>query len=221
MEKLGVDEVLCAGDIVGYGGNPVECVELVRSVASAVVAGNHEMGVLSEESSAFFNRVAREACVWTRENLGASELTFLGGLGLVQEFADREVTLVHAEVRVPGLFDYIQGFYDVTRNMSVLAEGRICFFGHSHAPFVFHENGGVKYSEEPEVVVEAGRRALVNVGSVGQPRDGDPRSCFVTLDTEERRVRFHRVWYDVEEAGQAIRKVGLPRVLADRLRFGR
>lgn len=221
MKVLHVDEILCAGDIVGYGANPVECVDLVREKSRAAVAGNHEMGVMSQESNAFFNKVAREACLWTRAALGPPEKAYIAALPLVRELRQDRLVLVHAELCLPGLFDYIQTLSDARDNILPLPPGFVCFFGHSHAPFVFLEGEALAFSTSPEVAIAPGARALVNVGSVGQPRDGDPRSCFATMDTEERTVRMHRVWYDYEQAGERIRRAGLPEILADRLRYGR
>ena len=222
MDEIGVERVLCAGDVVGYGANPVECIEEVGARAEAVVRGNHEVAVICEGGAAFFNRVAREACLWTKKQLGPSEIAFIDAMPLVRRLDDMSIVLVHADLAVPGLFDYIQGFYDASGNMELLKEGEVCFFGHSHAPFVFYEGAeGLEYSLGGEVSLEAGARALVNVGSVGQPRDGDTRASFATYEVETRRVTIHRIWYDVLEAGRRITEAGLPRVLADRLRIGR
>ncbi len=222
MDELGVEKVLCAGDIVGYGANPVECIEAIAGRAEAVVRGNHEVAVICEGGAAFFNRVAREACLWTKQQLGPSEVAYIDAMPLVRRLEEISAVLVHADLAVPGLFDYVQGFYDASGNMELLREGEVCFFGHSHGPFVFYEEGDrLLYSIGGEVALGEGKRALVNVGSVGQPRDGDTRGSFATYDSESRTVTIHRIWYDVLEAGRRITEAGLPRVLADRLRIGR
>ena len=221
MGSLGVDEVVCTGDIVGYGANPKECLEIVSETSYAAVSGNHESGVLCKGASEFFNRVAREACEWTKEILGPWEMAYLRTLPLTVNLDEWGVVLAHAEVWEPGLFDYILGFYDASENLKHLEDGTVCFVGHSHAPFVFRGDKLLKYAGEGEVQLARDERTVVNVGSVGQPRDGDRRACFATFDTDERRVKIHRVWYDFEQSARYIREAGLPPVLGDRLKYGR
>jgi len=213
------DAVLCLGDTVGYGADPVPCVELVADRAQVVVGGNHEHGVAGRLRLAWFNRHARAAAEWTREQLDDDHRAWLGALPLVHEVAD--ATLVHASPVQPEEWDYL-----ITAEDGFAAFGhfatRWCFVGHSHVPGAWslgsagpeHHPGAVRLS------TERGRRYLVNVGSVGQPRDRDPRAAYALWDAEAGRVEIRRVAYDVAGARRKILAAGLPRLLADRLAAG-
>ena len=214
------DAVLCLGDTVGYGADPGPCVELMAERATACVAGNHEHGVVGRLDLRWFNENARAAVEWTGERLTDDCRRYLGALPLVSEVGD--AILVHASPARPEEWDYL-----VTAEDGFAAFGafttRLCFVGHSHVPGVWsmgssgpaHERGAVR------VELEHGRRYLVNVGSVGQPRDRDARAAYAIWDVEERCVTIRRVPYDIERARRKILDAALPFFLADRLRAGR
>jgi diadenosine tetraphosphatase ApaH/serine/threonine PP2A family protein phosphatase len=214
-----VDGVLCLGDSVGYGADPVACVDLLEQRARAVVAGNHEYGVAGLLSLDWFNRWARAAAEWTRERLDDDHRAWLAALPLVRELED--ATLVHASPVEPDEWDYL-----VTPDDGWAAFGhfatRWCFVGHSHVPGAWSlGSSGPDFEPRPAVIsAEAGRRYIVNVGSVGQPRDRDPRAAYGVWDVEAGRVELRRVAYDVEAARAKILAAGLPRFLADRLAAG-
>jgi len=213
------DDVLCLGDVVGYGADPGACVDLVGARARAVVAGNHEHAVTGVLEMTWFNRYARAAAEWTRDRLDRECAAYLEALPLVAELDD--ATLVHASPRQPDEWDYL-----VTADDGVAAFGafatRLCFVGHSHQPAMWsfgssgpdHERGDV------DVALDAGRRYIVNVGSVGQPRDRDPRASYAVWDLDARRVRVRRVAYDIGAARAKIEAAGLPQFLSDRLAAG-
>ncbi len=218
LKKEGVDEYLFAGDVVGYGANPRECIEIVRNLPGfRGVAGNHDWGVLNKTSLEFFNPVAKEALLWTREELTESDLDFLENLPLVVE--EEEFTLVHATLEYPEEWSYIYSTYEAHRNLEIL-KTRVCFFGHSHIPIFFLENEHITYGREEIIELKEGYRYLVNVGSVGQPRDGDPRACAVIFDTEKEEIRYIRKDYPIRKAQEKIWDKGLPRVLGTRLEYG-
>jgi diadenosine tetraphosphatase ApaH/serine/threonine PP2A family protein phosphatase len=213
------DAVLCLGDTVGYGADPEACVELVAARARAIVAGNHEWGVADRLDLTWFNRWARASAEWTRERLDADHRAWLAALPVVQEIDD--ATLVHASPAQPEEWDYLVTPEDGWDAFAHFAT-RWCFVGHSHVPGVWSlGSSGREHDPHPEgVASERGRRYIVNVGSVGQPRDRDPRASYALWDVEAGRVEIRRVAYDVVEARRKIEAAGLPRFLADRLAAG-
>jgi diadenosine tetraphosphatase ApaH/serine/threonine PP2A family protein phosphatase len=214
-----VDAVLCTGDIVGYGAAPRECVARVRELAPRVfVAGNHDWAAAGRLSLGYFNHYAREAILWTRSALPPEDLAYLGERDVLAKEGD--VTVAHGTVHDPELFDYLQTPYDAHLSFSVLTTS-VAFLGHSHIPVTFLSGPSITYVVGEEIALEKSAQALVNVGSVGQPRDEDPRASFGIYDDVTRVVRIRRVEYDVEAAIARIEDAGLPRFLGERLRIGR
>ncbi len=218
LEREGVDSYVCLGDIVGYGPEPTACVQRIRKVADCVVAGNHDLAVADKLSIEGFNVLAREATLWTRNELSDEDMSYLAQLPLVEYLDGLDV--VHSTLCSPELFDYIQTSYDASLSM-VSMRSPVCFVGHSHVPVVFVQNGIITYSLEPEITIGDGLRAIVNVGSVGQPRDRDPRACCAIYDTETRNMQLKRYRYDIEAVVNKVRAAGLPVELGARLRLGR
>ena len=213
------DGVLCLGDTVGYGADPGPCVELLAGRARAIVAGNHEHGVAGLLDLDWFNRWARAAAEWTRERLDDDHRAWLRALPLTHEVED--ATLVHASPESPDEWDYLVTAEDGYGAFAHFAT-RWCFVGHSHVASAWSlGSSGPDYEPFPTVVTaEAGRRYIVNVGSVGQPRDRDPRAAYAVWDVAAGRVEVRRVAYDVDTARAKIVAAGLPRFLADRLAAG-
>jgi diadenosine tetraphosphatase ApaH/serine/threonine PP2A family protein phosphatase len=213
------EATLVLGDVVGYGADPAACLERVAARAHAVVAGNHEHGVAGLLGLDWFNDRARAALEWTRRRLDPDQLAWIASRPLALEVDD--ATLVHASPDQPAEWDYLVSAddgYDVFRAFAT----RVCFVGHSHRPGVWSV-GSTGRDHEPgarEVELENGRRYVINVGSVGQPRDGDPRACYALWDPDGRRVTLERVPYDLATARRKILGAGLPRFLADRLPIG-
>ncbi|MHC4598946.1 MAG: metallophosphoesterase family protein [Planctomycetota bacterium] len=219
LKSHGVEKFICVGDIVGYGANPVECVNLVRELCSVVVAGNHDFATIEKLNIDFFNSYAREAVVWTRKQISQEHTDYLAGLNLVEKIED-EMTVVHGSLNFPEMFDYIQTSYDAHLSLQSL-DTQICFLGHSHVPVSFFQKKTVSYSMESEFKLEEGQNALVNVGSVGQPRDENPEACYAVYDSDEKLILVLRTPYDIDLAGRKILEAGLPEILAERLRYGR
>jgi len=217
-EQQGYDKLLCVGDLVGYGAQPAECIEGVREKETIVVAGNHDFGVVEKTTIECFNADAQDAVIWTRDQLTEEQKNYLKELPLVHEMED--LTLVHGTLCYPEYFDYIQTLYDAYLSFQAL-HTPICFLGHSHVPIVFFNDNPISYFMEPEVDLEDAPKVIVNVGSVGQPRDQDPRACYAIFDVEKKRVWLRRVEYDVEAAKQKILDAGLPPTNAHRLLLGR
>lgn len=206
--------------MVGYGADPIPCVETLVQRGTRLVAGNHEHGATGRLDLRWFNPHARQAALWTASQLDAAQRAFLADLPLVLEVED--ATLVHASPGRPEQWEYL-----ITAEEGFEAFGgfttRLCFVGHSHLPRVWAlGSSGPAFEPAPEAVrLEAGRRYIVNVGSVGQPRDGDPRACYALWDLGAGVVSLHRVPYDVARAREKILRSGLPRYLGDRLAHGR
>jgi diadenosine tetraphosphatase ApaH/serine/threonine PP2A family protein phosphatase len=215
--------MLCLGDLVGYGADPGACIDIVGERAVALVGGNHEHGAAGLMSLEWFNPVARTAALWTRGQLPPAALAWLGGLPLTAVVGD--ATLAHASPSHPEEWDYLLSAEDGFGVFGAF-ETRLCFVGHSHRPGVWSlgssgpEHAGRFTAWPAEVPLEDGRRYLVNVGSVGQPRDRDPRAAYAVWDLEARRVEIRRVAYDHRDAARRILAAGLPRLLADRLASG-
>lgn len=209
LEKRKVDRLYCLGDVVGYGANPSECLELMREKAEILLLGNHDAAVAGIENLEHFNPYAREAAILTQRILSPEQRRFLAGWPY--EEIRGEMHLVHSAPARPQAWDYLFSALDAYHQFP-FAKGLDCFVGHSHVPGVYREGaaGGGK---------EVGRR-IINIGSVGQPRDGDSRLCFVIYDEESRDVQIVREEYDIENASRKILEAGLPPFLAQRLYFG-
>lgn len=219
MRVGGADGLLCLGDVVGYGADPGPCLDRIRREAVLVVAGNHDWGAVGLVDLGWFNPFARAAARWTAARLDNDERGYLSGLPLVAEIDG--TTLVHASPRNPGEWEYLisprDGFEAFPRLMT-----RLCFVGHSHRPGVWIQ-GPAGFRFEPTLArleLRPEHRYIVNVGSVGQPRDRDPRASYAVWDTDAQTVVLHRVPYDTGTAQAKIRGAGLPSFLADRLDHG-
>ncbi len=204
---------------MGYGADPIPCIERLAERGARLVAGNHEYGTTGRMDLRWFNPYARAAARWTASVLDDAHRAFLAGLPLALEL--EEATLVHSSPRNPEEWDYLITAEEGFQAFPAFAT-RLCFVGHSHRPAVWSlGSSGPEFEIAPPVVTfEPGRRYIVNVGSVGQPRDGDPRACYAVWDLEAGRVTFHRVEYDIAAAREKILKAGLPRLLGDRLVHG-
>jgi predicted phosphodiesterase len=214
------DEVWCLGDLVGYGGNPDACVALAREHCAICLAGNHDLGVRGTIPLEQFSRGAAIAAHWTRETITADTLAYLQSLE--PQSLDQAVALYHASPRDP-IWEYVLSPLQAELCMDVQAKP-ISLIGHSHVALYFSRWPGATATGETQddgerLELERGEW-LVNPGSVGQPRDGDPRAAWLELDTERWTARYHRTDYDVAGAAAAIRAAQLPESLAERLQYG-
>jgi diadenosine tetraphosphatase ApaH/serine/threonine PP2A family protein phosphatase len=223
IDAAGVEEVWCLGDVVGYGAEPDACADLVRERCDLCLAGNHDLAVLGGLDTSAFSETAAEAVGWTQANAAEPTIEFLRDL---EPTALREgVGLFHASPRDP-VWEYVLSIEQADACMDVQPE-RICLIGHSHLSLFFTRPGREGQGEtrgaqtSDGALLDLGSGAwLVNPGSVGQPRDGDPRAAWLELDTEVESARFHRVPYDIDRAAEPIAAAGLPKHLADRLYVG-
>lgn len=219
-----IDHWVQVGDIVGYGADPCPCVDIVRDLGCVVAIGNHDAAVVGRLETDYFNAYARIAIEWTRERLDQDRLDYLANLPLFVEH--EEYTVVHGSMHMPEQFGYVISKVEAIDSIRQ-QRTRVAFVGHSHVPAVyFQEEGksvqnlGYQIHSEIEGSLEGYSRVLVNVGSVGQPRDEDPRAAYCVYDTDTLEVKIGRVTYDVQTAQAKIREAGLPAVLADRLALG-
>jgi diadenosine tetraphosphatase ApaH/serine/threonine PP2A family protein phosphatase len=222
-ERVGVDEIWCLGDVIGYGAEPDECTELVLERCSLCLVGNHDLAVLGALDIAAFSEAAAAAVEWTRAHVAEGTLAMLRDL---EPQGEREgVALFHASPRDP-VWEYVLSAEQADACFDVQPT-RVALIGHSHVALYFarpsaekgEEIHGSQASDDTLLDLSAGQW-LINPGSVGQPRDGDPRAAWLELDTDEQAARFHRTPYDVDRAAASIVGAGLPRRLAERLQVG-
>jgi predicted phosphodiesterase len=211
IDDQDVDEIICLGDIVGYGANPNECVDIVRSRCSASILGNHDEAALDVSQAVDFNAVALKAVQWTAQELTNDSKSFLSSLLMTHTIND--LLFVHSSPRSPELWDYIVDAGDAATAMGHLEE-KICFIGHTHIPVIFSRKGRTKLITKED-------QFLVNVGSIGQPRDGNPMLAFGIFDSSSWEYHLIRSEYDIQEAVEKINAAGLPKVLGFRLLSGR
>ena len=224
MQDDGVDHWVQVGDIVGYGAEPSACIAEVQRLGCTVCLGNHDAAVVGLLSSDYFNPYARQAVDWTREKLSPQELDFLRRLPLVVE--QEEFTVVHGSLHLPEQFGYVISVVEA-RDSLAAQQTLMGFVGHSHVPAIYVQRPELRegeveviYSPEISVSIQGCSKVLMNVGSVGQPRDEDPRAAYAIYDTEKAAAAIKRVPYDIAKTQAKIRAAGLPGVLADRLSLG-
>ncbi len=218
-----VDETWCLGDVVGYGPDPNECIETLRQIEPHVcIAGNHDWAALGRLDTADFNYDAEFAALWTRDHLSADNRAYLESRP--ERLPKGDFTLVHGSPRDP-LWEYLLS-PGAARDNFALFSTPYCFVGHSHIPIIFRE--ALSASDNPQA--QAGtvnvpvnldqQRLIINPGSVGQPRDGNPDASYVMLDSNARSVQYRRVPYPINETQERMRQAGLPPRLIARLSFG-
>jgi predicted phosphodiesterase len=208
----------CVGDVVGYGANPKECLDIVREMGMPCVKGNHDEFCSSEDDLEGFNPHAAEAVTWTRKQLSPDDRQWLRDLKYVRLVAS--FSMVHATLDGPQRWGYV--FDKLMAAASFTYQNTaVCFFGHTHVPVAFVRDSVVRGGTYSKFRVEPGRKYFVNVGSVGQPRDGNPRAAYVIYDLEEGTIELRRLDYDIPKAQQKILAAGLPERLATRLALGK
>lgn len=218
MKKEGVKKYFCVGDIAGYASEPGRCIEIISNLDCQICAGNHDYGVVDKIPIDDFNQDARDAIVWQKKILNTNEKQFLNDLPLVVK--NNLLTLVHGTLHNPEMFNYMIYFDEVEHTFNILEDNKICFIGHTHIPVAFfYKNGDISYSSDDTIHLSNWDKVIVNTGSIGQPRDRDPRASYVLFDTVKNKIFFKRVNYDVEKAVKKIYKAGLPRRNGDRLLY--
>jgi predicted phosphodiesterase len=209
---------VCMGDVVGYNAFPRECLDIIRRLECPVVKGNHDEHASLEGDQEGFNALAEEAMNWTREQLTGEDKNWLRDLRLQRQV--RDFTIVHATLDTPGKWGYVFNQLDAAASFSY-QHTQVCFIGHTHSPKAYIRDGSVRSLALDVLSIQPAKKYLINVGSVGQPRDGDWRAAYCIFDTTTNEVHLRRIEYDIAGAQKAILDAGLPRKLAERLAVGR
>lgn len=220
IEKVGAPESVCLGDVVGYAANPAQCLERVRELGCPVVKGNHDAAVGSDETLEDMNEVAQSGVKYSRRTLTPDQRQYLDRLPF--SVSNRWCEFVHASLAAPENWHYILGEADAREHFRAQARP-ICFCGHTHVPMVWHMSSDGAFSAwrgAGRIPLPTGGKTLINVGSVGQPRDRHPEACYAVFDPAEHCVEFRRVNYDIAAAREKIMRAKLPWHIAQRLSVG-
>lgn len=216
-QKEDIDSYFCLGDLVGYATEPNECIEKIKNLNCVTIAGNHDWACINKLSLDYFNDLARRSIIWTKPKLKQENKNYLESLNLI--YKDKNFTLTHGSLDNPQEFYYIFDAKDCVETFNLL-ETNICFIGHTHrAGFFIKAEENISYSTVP-IKIEKSKKYIVNVGSVGQPRDRDPRASFCIYDTKKQEVEIKRIDYKFKRTSNKIIEAGLPLFLAERLLVG-
>ena len=221
MDALSIHQRVCLGDIVGYAANPAQCLELVRGLECPVVQGNHDEAATGDCDLGEMRDVAQSGIEFARQKLSTEQRAYLAGLPLTLSNGSSE--FVHASLNNPSEWRYIMREPEARDHFASQTQ-RLCFCGHTHVPMVWHlsNTGNIKtWRGHGRIHLPAGGKTLVNVGSVGQPRDLDSSACYAICDAQAGWVEFRRVDYDIAKARRKILRAKLPRYVAQRLSLGR
>ncbi len=216
------DAVLCLGDIIGYGPNPNECVELLQEQSLTCIAGNHDWGAIGRADLFVFNNDARQALYWTQHELSSENRAFIADLPTTMQIGD--FLLVHGSPREP-IWEYLVDVRSAKENFLAYTFN-FALVGHTHLPLAIEWCADLNQAKVILPIFGApmpltGHRLILNPGSVGQPRDGEPSACYAILDADQMTWEFRRVPYAVEITQERMRARGLPQRLIDRLQMGR
>ena len=213
-----VTDFVCVGDVVGYNASPRECVDLVRKLDCLTVRGNHDHYCSNPEPLDDFHSMAASVIEWTRRQRPEEHLEWLQHLKM--QAVVTGFMMVHSTLDMPERWGYVFDTLEAEAHLSY-QNMTLCFHGHTHVPIVFERQGVVVRTEPVNTKITLGRKYLINTGSVGQPRDGDPRASYCIYHAKLREVEFRRVAYDIPSAQERIRMAKLPDRLAQRLALGR
>lgn len=214
----GVTDYVCLGDVVGYNADPIACLNIIRDMGCPTVKGNHDKDASEDLSLDSMNPVAATALQWTRDQLDADQRLWLKRLRMVRQVGD--FTIVHSTLDQPVHWNYVTNRFDAMSNFSYQFT-QLCFHGHTHVPRIFMKSDKVREVPAESVQIESNAKYFINVGSVGQPRDGDPRACYAIYDQDSKLIVFRRINYNLPKTQMKIREAGLPEMLAERLEEGR
>ena len=213
-----ITDILFLGDAVGYGPDPDECVEVLTSECKVLIAGNHDRAAIGLTDIEFFTPYARAAIEWTKEMITEKTISILKDLPVSKEIEDNKILLVHSTPKEPEEWHYLLSLWDAEINFHYF-ENKICLLGHSHRPSIIERlPSGEMIAYRDEAMIGDAERYMINAGSVGQPRDGDPMACYVVIDDES--VKLYRVEYDIKKTQDKMRRAGLPIQLIERLARG-
>ncbi|MCP4703031.1 MAG: metallophosphoesterase family protein [candidate division Zixibacteria bacterium] len=220
IEKEGVEKIHFLGDAVGYGTDPNKCIKLISKHCDIKLLGNHDYASLGLISMDGFNKIAKTSVEWTQTKLKKKSIEKLADFELISTFLD--YSLVHASPGTPDNWDYVLSAEQAHEQFSQFSQS-ICFIGHSHIPTVYIEetDGTVSSQVCGSLELIKDLRYIINIGSVGQPRDNDPRACYLKVDTESSKIEYRRVDYNIDKTQAKMRKAMFPDFLVERLAVGR
>jgi predicted phosphodiesterase len=216
-KEHGCTHHVCIGDIVGYNANPHECLQIVRDLGCPVVKGNHDEQAYLTDDLSNFNPLAEVAIRWTRDHLTDDDKAWLANLRLVRQV--RDFTIVHATLDTPHQWGYVFNQLDAAASFNYQYTN-VCFYGHTHAPRAYVRDSSVHAVPLDVLNIEPGKKYFINVGSVGQPRDGDWHASYCIYHADKGYVELRRIEYDIYTAQDKVVDAGLPQRLADRLALG-
>ncbi|MCX7821077.1 MAG: metallophosphatase family protein [Brevinematales bacterium] len=216
ISKISFDLIISLGDIIGYGPDPEKCIKIIQKEGIISIKGNHERMLLKAEDRVFANDIARKAIEWTEENISTNSKIFIESLP--DRYNYGEFLFVHGSP-----LDHDE--YILRRNTAIKSIQKIreeginfCFFGHTHIPGIFYEDGGFYYNDN--IYLDKDKYYLINPGSVGQPRDRNPKTSYLIFETEEKILTFKRIEYNISRTAEKIEEAGLPIELGVRLYYG-
>ena len=217
-KEHGVTKYACVGDVVGYNANPVECMAIVRDLGCTTVRGNHDHYCSHAENLNGFHPLAADVVDWTRKQLNAEQQEWLRKLKFVAPV--ETFTIVHSTLDTPEMWGYVFDKLEAEANFNYQTT-TLCFYGHTHVPLAFEKSDTVRFGLYSKIKITLGKKYFINVGSVGQPRDGDPRAAYVIYDMVNNTVELRRIPYDIQKTQKKILDAGLPGRIAARLAVGR
>jgi predicted phosphodiesterase len=217
-QEQSVTDYVCLGDVVGYNADPSKCLERIREMGCPVVKGNHDEDAGGDHSLDSMNPVAAEALLWTRQQLDEEQRGWLSKLRMVRQVED--FTIAHSSLDQPQVWNYVTNKFDAMSSFSYQFT-KICFHGHTHVPRVFARDSKIEELPADNIEFDDKLKYFVNVGSVGQPRNGDWRACYAIYDLPSNSLEFRRLEYDIVTAQEKVMAAGLPEMLATRLADGR
>ena len=217
-EKEGVKKFVCIGDLIGYNAFPSECLERIRALGAPTVMGNHDYYGSREDDLVGFHPMAADVITWTRNQLTDEQKEWLRAL----PYSTRVETfsVVHSTLDNPHKWGYVLDRYDAESNFNYQTTS-VCFYGHTHIPIAFEKGDEIRSGLYSKIKIKVGRKYFINVGSVGQPRDGDPRAAYAIYDMMNNTIELKRLEYDLPAAQEKILEAGLPNKVAARLATGR
>lgn len=218
LSKRKIENFICLGDIVGYGPNPNECITLIKELNKVyIVAGNHDAGVCGLKDITWFNEYAQKAILWTAKVMTQKNIDYLSNLAKV--IVIDNFTIVHGSPRDP-LDEYLLTLRQLFENLYYFTTN-ICFIGHSHIPFIYTKNENSLFlTYDKPISLSNADRYIINVGSVGQPRDSDPRACYAIYDSDKLEIQFFRTEYAILQTQEKMFRANLPEFLIQRLSRG-
>ncbi len=222
LKEEGVDKIICLGDIIGYGPLPNECIDEMRKLLGWKVVGNHDLASIDWKDISWFNEYAQRAIIWTMGILTKENKEYLSSLPEIIE--EKDFIMVHGSLH-DYTDEYITGIKNANKSFKLLKEGNLLLVGHTHFPRVFLKKEyqpiyPIIFRNKDIIKISDNVKLIVNVGAVGQPRDGDPRASFGIFDTDTKEIRLYRVPYDINKTQELMRKKNLPEYLIKRLTLG-